>query len=1112
MSSNNNNMISLNHKIPYLFFISLLVAGCQSKLPDSNSETLFDKIDADYSGLDFSNDLIETSEHNHIVDDEFITGGGVGVGDINNDGLLDLFFSGNQVGDKLYLNQGELRFKDITKSAGILLDGKWSTGVSFMDINSDGNMDIYVCRNVWLNHEESKNLLYINNGDLTFTESASEYNIADKGFSVQASFFDFDKDGMLDFYLVNQPPSIGSKDGGKIREADYMNLATTDKLYKRFSEKMYHDAGPYAGTRNFAYGLSATVGDLDNDHWQDIYVANDFDQPDHIYFNKQNGQYLDLVNSSVKHISNFSMGTDIADYDNDGLLDIMVLDMVAEDHKRIKTFMGGMNPESFWETVNKGRHYQYMFNTLQRNNGNGTFSELGHLAGVSNTDWSWASLLADFDNDGFKDLFVTNGVKRNMRHSDLTNQQGAILDSLEIVASKEGKTFADYIDLMHFVKMAPIDKLPNYIFKNNGDLTFTKKIEEWGFSELTLSNGASYADLDNDGDLDLVVNNVDDKVGLYRNTAVEKGLGNYLRVELNCKNFSHKNGTKIRLYQSERLLQIVEITGARGYMSQSEDIAHFGLGDVEMVDRVEVEWADGQFSVIKNVTANQRILVEKERLNTTPPEREEKLDPIFTDITKKVGLNFRHKENSHDDFEKEVLLPHKMSEFGPKLAVGDVNGDGLEDFYIGGSVGESGAIFIQSSDGKFERRDSQALEMDKGHEDAGAVFFDADKDGDLDLFVSSGGNEFEKGSIQLKDRLYINNGKGRLSKSSLPDYRISSGDVLPNDFDNDGDLDLYIAGRMMPISYPQAASSVLLENTNGKFEISDQSENVENIGMVTQGEWGDLDGNGWDDLVLVGEWMPITIFMNNNGTLTLQENPAFEKSNGWYYSVGLEDMDDDGDLDMVVGNLGLNYKYRASEEEPFEVYSDDFDNNGSKDIVLSYYEHGNRFPIRGRSCSSQQIPDIAMKFETYEAFGDADLVDIYGTDLESALKLEAFTFASYYIENLGEGGFDMKQLPMLAQTSSINNIVLRDFDKDGLKDILISGNLYQSEIETPRNDAGLGLFMKGNGNGDFIPLSIKESGFFAPHDAKSMELIDVKGTPHLLIGNNQYWLQLIKNQ
>ncbi len=1096
--------------LPIGILIFFCACGSVSEEWKEEKSKLFTKVPHEYSNIKFSNVLEETAEHNHIMNDEFITGAGVAVGDINNDGLIDIFFSGNQVNDKLYLNLGDLKFKDISSSAGIGKENRWSTGVSMVDINQDGYLDIYVCRNEWLNNSESGNRLFINNRDLTFTEQSEKYGVADRGYSVQASFSDLDKDGLIDFYLVNQPPSIGNRDGGTISRSLVDNLLSSDKIYKNLNGQ-FQEGGEFTGTYNFAFGLSATIGDLNNDLHPDIYVANDFDMPDHLYFNYGRMQFKDVINSAVKHISNFSMGTDIADYDNDGNLDIMVLDMVAEDHKRIKTYMGGMNPEDFWTNVNKGWHYQYMFNTLQRNNGNGTFSEVAQMAGVSNTDWSWGPLFADFNNDGLKDLFVTNGVMRNMRHSDLSDKQDAVLDSLSVLAKSEGKKLSDYVDLMEFVEMAPVDKLPNYIFENNGNLTFDNRMEEWGFDEPTLSNGSAYADLDNDGDLDLIINNINEAAGIYRNNSIENQLGNFLRIELASNSFADLIGSRVKLYQKGKFWQMIELSGSRGYMSQSEIIAHFGVGRENLIDKVVVEWNDGMTEELNSVKPNQKIVVKKSRSQQVAITETKSDQPLFKEVTKELKLQIRHIENQYDDYEKEVLLPHKMSEFGPVIAVADVNKDGKDDFYVGGSAGIAASLYLQKN-GSFIEATPEAIISDKSAEDAGAVFFDVDNDGDEDLYVASGGNEFEIDSPELLDRLYINDGEGNFKKGILPKIMESSGAVLPVDIDNDSDLDLLIAGRLVPGKYPQKASSHFLINSGGQLREMNVPA-LNEIGMVTDLDLMDFNGDGFMDIVLVGEWMPITFLINQSGKgLEKFISKDAEGSEGWYYSVKTEDMDNDGDMDIVVGNLGLNYKYKASQHEPFQVHSGDFDQNGSLDIVLSYYEHGHAFPVRGRSCSSQQIPTIKEKFPTFESFGDADLFEVYGEDLNSGEYYLANTFQSYYIENKGADSFTFHPLPMLAQTSSINNILIEDFDQDGYLDILISGNLYQSEIETPRNDAGMGLFMKGDGKGGFTPTQIKESGFFAPHDAKSMEKIKVGSKDIILIGNNKFYLQAIEVQ
>lgn len=1106
-----------SYKLLAIVFVVMVLAsvGCQEAFdPDQEHDKLFLQIPDRHSGIDFQNDVVQTRENNHFVNVEFISGGGVAVGDINNDGLPDVFFTGNQVKDRLYLNQGDFKFKDISKSAGITQDTLWSSGVTFVDIDQDGDQDIYVCRNVYLEDENSHNQLYINNGDLTFTESAKAFGLDDNGFSIQSIFFDFDKDGLVDMYLVNQPPSLPGV-GGQLDKSMASNRLFSDKLYRNTGNGKFEDVTDGANLRNFAFGLSVSVGDFNNDSWPDLYVTNDFDVPDHLYINQQDGAFKDMIHESMKHISNFSMGSDVADYDNDGNLDILVVDMVAEDHKRIKTHMGAMKPEKFWYQVETGGHYQYMFNTLQRNNGNGTFSDLAQLAGVSNTDWSWAPLFADFDNDGYKDIFVSNGVKNNNRYSDLQALYDRKLDSLNQVAQQMGKMPEELIDVMDFVALAPTDKLTNYIYKNNGDLTFQKMIDEWGLELPTVSNGAAYADFDQDGDLDLIINNIDEKALLYKNTAVEKKQGNYLRFKLNGRDHRNIYGTNVTLYRDNQLWQVIQVANARGYMSKSEEVAHFGVGTESLVEKVVIDWPDGSVTTLENVPANQTLAV-NQRDAQPGNTMTEPVATIFKTVSDVLDLtNTLHQENEYDDYVREVLLPHKMSEFGPSIGVGDVNGDGREDFFVGGAAGFSGTLYLQNSRGKFDAVKNGAWSNDSACEDMGIAFFDVDGDKDLDMFIVSGGNEFMENSPELQDRLYLNNGKGDFVKSldRLPEYLASGSCALPHDFDKDGDMDLFVGGRLVPGKYPNPADSYLLENRGGKLVdvTAEKAPELKELGMVTAAAWVDHDGDGMDDLVIVGEWMPVTMFTQGpGGQFEKQLMEGLDDSNGWYYGLAADDLDGDGDTDLVVGNLGLNYKYKATHEEPFEVYSYDFDNNGSLDIVLSYYEHGESFPVRGKDCSTQQIPSLSQKFETYEEFGSSNLLDIYGATLSDALNLQAKTFASAYIENLGDGRFDFRPLPNLAQVSSVNNILIKDYDLDGYKDLLISGNLYQSEIETPRNDAGAGLFLKGNGQGTFTPVPLIESGFFASYDAKDMKAVKVGNREIIMVANNQYFLQTIE--
>ncbi|WP_298484672.1 VCBS repeat-containing protein [uncultured Maribacter sp.] len=1085
----------------------------ENELPSIKADDkLFVLLDKEYTNISFENTLVETSDENHLTNEDFVTGAGVAIGDINNDGLPDIYFSGNQVNDELYLNKGNFVFENISKKAGLIEDKTWSTGVTFGDVNSDGYLDIYVCKNTQGNKKLSANYLYINNGDATFTESAKVYKVANTGYSKQANFFDYNKDGYIDIYLVNQPPGIGNRIGGKDK---YKDSRYSDKLYKNLGKtKGYIEVSAEAGTENMAHGLSAAIGDINNDGWPDIYVANDYDAPDYMYLNNQNGTFQEILKTSFKHISNFSMGSDIADYDNDGNLDIMVLDMVAEDHKRIKTNMGGMRPENFWKIVKEGGHYQYMFNTLQRNNGNGTFSDLAQMAGVSNTDWSWGPLIADYDNDGYKDIFVTNGIKRNMRNSDVNLKYKVILDSIEVEAKKQGKKFQELVNVLELAQMAPEDKIDNFIYKNNGDFTFSKKTKDWGINIPSLSNGAAYADLDNDGDLDLVVSNINQKAFVYRNTTTEKNLNNFLQLKLIPKKNTNLYCTRVKLYKDSKVWQIIEMSNTRGYMSKSQDIAHFGVGKNKEIEKIIVEWPNWEKTILENVDVNQQLeIVQSKSAKIIAETKEEPIKGLtFNTIAKEHGIEHKHQENEYNDYDKQVLLPHKMSQFGPSIAVADVNNDYLEDFYIGGAAENEGTLYIQNTNGTFKKSTSKPWSIDKASEDMGCVFFDVDNDSDMDLFVVSGGNEFAVNSKKLQDRIYINDGKGNFKKDvkRVPQNLISGSVVSKADYDNDGDIDLFIGGRLVPAKYPYPASSILLENVNGylKDVTITKAKDLNKIGMVTSSTWVDINKDKKLDLVVVGEWMPIvTLIQNDTGEFVQKKYEAFKDLEGWYYKVTAADMDNDGDKDLVFGNLGLNYKYKASKKTPFQVHSYDFDKNSTTDIVLSYYEEGNIYPIRGRSCSIEQIPSLGEKFPTFESFGESTLEGIYGENLNKALHLKAKNFASIYAENLNGENFSITQLPMLAQIASVNAIVLEDFNKDGNKDILLAGNLFTSEIETPRNDSGIGLYLQGNGKGEFIPINVIESGFYTPNDVKDMKKIKIGSKNVVLVANNNYYLQ-----
>lgn len=1062
---------------------------------DANDIVLFSEISANESGIDFINEIPENSAMNSMVYEYFYNGGGVAVGDINNDGLPDIYFTSNLKDNKLYLNKGDFKFEDITDNANVKGSFGWTTGVAMVDINADGWLDIYVCKSGKGKAENRENELFINNTNGTFTESAAQYGINFPGYSTQASFFDFDKDGDLDMYLLNHnvsPVNTNNPENFKNMEDEFVG----DKLYRNDNGK-FIDVSKNAGIigNPLGFGLGVSVGDLNQDGWPDIYVANDYIEEDYLYFNNGDGTFTEGLKTALKHIPNFSMGTDIADFNNDGFMDIMSLDMVAEDNYSIKTSMSGMNPKLFHHAVENGFHYQYMFNALQMNNGNGNFSEIAQLSGVSNTDWSWSPLLADFDNDGYKDLFVSNGLKRDFRNNDFRTLKLKRLEE----AQRNNEEIAPVIE--ELVKKTPQRKTRNYFFKNNNDLTFSKTSTVWGITKPTFSNGAAYADLDNDGDLDLVINNIDEPASILKNNSNK----NYLQLQFKG---SSKNpyGIGVRVeVTTKNGTQYLENYPTRGYQSSVEPKLHLGLNTIESVERIDVIWPNGNIQRLDNIKANQQLTLDFNETKSLATTYDTPIETFFKDVTKTSNIHHTHTENDHDDFVNESLLPHKMSQFGPALAVGDINNDGLDDFYVGGSKDFPGTLYVQNEDETFTVSNLKIWQTDKGHEDVAAHFFDADNDGDLDLYVVSGGNEWKANSHMYQDRLYINtNGNFVRKHSKLPKITSSGSCVKPFDFDKDGDLDLFVGSRLKAQTYPYPDASYLLENDNGTFRdvTSDVAPKISNIGMVTDAIWTDFDNDNHTDLIVVGEWMEITFFRNENGRLMLQEN-KLPNSNGWWNSIKGADLDNDGDIDYIVGNLGLNYKYKASVEEPFEVFSTDFDDNGTNDIVLGYYNNQDLFPLRGRECSSNQMPFIKEKFPTYNSFGSAKLTDVYSEEkLKEALHLKANTFASVYLENLGNGQFRMIGLPKQAQLSSINDILIKDVNKDGSKDILVAGNMYQSEIETTRNDASYGLLLLNNTKNGFTPISALESGISINGMVKGMHLIQQKNKAKIIVVRN----------
>lgn len=1095
--------------IPFLGIV-LLHITCSS--PHKDSMVMLELMDANKTGIDFRNTITEDLNNNIFTYTNFYNGGGVAVGDVDNDGLVDIYLSANSNTGKLYLNKGDFKFEDITKSAGLDTISGWKTGVTMVDINQDGFLDIYICRSGRVKPKYRKNVLFINNGDQTFTEKGAEYGLDDWSTSLHATFFDYDLDGDLDMYLLNHAIDPIREIFKNFHDND-VDRYIGDKLFKN-ENGYFTEVKEFIGLKRskLGDGLGVAIADLNNDRYPDIYVSNDFAGRDYLYFNNGDGTFKESALEAMEHISYSSMGVDAADIDNDGWQDVFVLDMQSSTNFGRKTNMASMNPEAFNLLVDLDGHHQYMRNTLQLNNGNETFSDVAPMTGVESTDWSWSPLFVDLDNDGYKDLFVTNGMRKN------TNNKDYQAYSDKRVEEESKKTNPDYETMIQeILDSIPKEKTINQVYKNKEGSKFENYNESWGVTLPSYSNGSAYADLDNDGDMDLVINNIDQEAHIYRNNASVLNDNHSITVKLKGPQGNLNGiGAKVVVRTGEKK-QYVEQNVSRGYQSSVDFSLYFGLGRSTMVDDLVVTWPDGKISEVANIGVDRVVKIDYgSAIMPSLVSKEQKR--IFTDATTIYKVNHRHIENEYDDYLEEVLLPHKMSTFGPALAVGDVNNDGLEDFFIGGAKKREGALYFQNANMSFTKIEQMALVSDKSHEDTDAVFFDADQDGDLDLYIVSGGNEMSIGDAYYQDRLYLNDGQGNFSRSitALPKLHVSGGVVRPYDYDDDGDMDLFVGGRLRPGQYPKSDRSYLLENKNGKFtDVTAMSKELNMLGMVTDALWSDYDGDGQKDLIVVGEWMPITIFKNNKGSLKkLMSDVTLNASSGWWFSIAEGDVNADGKMDYILGNLGQNYKYKTKPDNPFRLYSKDFDNNGSLDIVLSYFENDTLYPLRGKQCSSQQIPALKNKFKNYNSFGSASLEEIYNKDLLlNSDMYEAKTFASSLLIN-SKMGFRLKELPKMAQISAVFGIIYDDFDKDGINDIVLAGNLYNSEIETPRGDASKGLFLKGDGSGDFKEIRGYDSGLFIPGDVKKIKPIRLKTTEGIKKGiisgvNNDYVRMII---